>query len=155
MQDCCTSQTVTRLNAASLLRDSHQPALTPSPSFLSRHSGLLTRVLALLLVAIDDEAGPQLFKCDPSGYYYGYKATSSGSKEQEAINYLEKQLKKSPDMVFQETTTEAVDCLQNVLATDLKASDIEVGVATAENPEFRFLSTAEIETILAALAEKD
>lgn len=155
MQDCCTSQTVTRLNAARLFCETYTNLpLTPSPSFLSRHSGL-TRVLALLLVAIDDEAGPQLFKCDPSGYYYGYKATSSGSKEQEAINYLEKQLKKSPDMVFQETTTEAVDCLQNVLATDLKASDIEVGVATAENPEFRFLSTAEIETILAALAEKD
>lgn len=48
----------------------------------------------VILCAIDDEFGPMLFKFDPSGHYSGYKAAASGVKEQESINYLEKQFKK-------------------------------------------------------------
>ena len=28
-----------------------------------------------ILAGIDEEAGPQLFKVDPAGYYVGYKVT--------------------------------------------------------------------------------
>ena len=51
------------------------------------------RCAALTLVGIDEELGPQLFKCDPAGYFAGYKACSSGAKEDEAMNFLEKQFK--------------------------------------------------------------
>jgi 20S proteasome subunit alpha 1 len=27
----------------------------------------------MILIGMDDERGPQLFKCDPAGYYAGYK----------------------------------------------------------------------------------
>ena len=43
-----------------------------------------------ILCSIDDERGPQIFKCDPAGHFYGYRAIASGVKEHEAINYLEK-----------------------------------------------------------------
>ncbi len=52
----------------------------------------------MMLIGIDEELGPQVFKCDPSGFYVGYKATASGAKQQEAINHLEKKLKKDPQM---------------------------------------------------------
>lgn len=26
-----------------------------------------------MLIGIDDEQGPQLYKCDPAGHYFGYK----------------------------------------------------------------------------------
>lgn len=47
----------------------------------------------IILAAVDDEKGPQVFKIDPAGHYYGYKATAAGVKEQEATNFLEKRFK--------------------------------------------------------------
>lgn len=58
---------------------------------------------AMMLCGYDDEEGPQLFKCDPSGYYIGYHACSSGQKQQECFNFLEKKLKDRPTLSFDET----------------------------------------------------
>jgi 20S proteasome subunit alpha 1 len=58
---------------------------------------------AMILIGYDQERGPQLFKCDPAGYYVGYRATAAGAKQQEALNHLEKKLKKDPVLNFEET----------------------------------------------------
>ena len=60
---------------------------------------------SMILIGIDDEIGPQLFKTDPAGYYCGYRATSSGVKQTEANNFLEKKVKKKVDL----STNEAVE----------------------------------------------
>lgn len=76
----------------------------------------------MILIGYDDERGPQLFKCDPAGYillkgnvhltfafftinryYNGYKATTAGTKHQEALNHLEKKLKKNPELNTEDT----------------------------------------------------
>ena len=51
-----------------------------------------------ILFSIHDEKGPQIFKVDPAGYYVGYKATTSGEKEQGASNQLEREIKKKSDL---------------------------------------------------------
>jgi 20S proteasome alpha/beta subunit len=62
-------------------------------------------ITAMMLISIDDELGPQLFKTDPAGYYSGFRATSSGVKQIEAINFLEKKVKKKADLA----TNDAID----------------------------------------------
>lgn len=56
---------------------------------------LLTGIpAALILIGIDEERGPQIFKLDPAGYYVGFRATATGQKQQESMNHLEKLFKK-------------------------------------------------------------
>lgn len=57
----------------------------------------------MILIGFDDEKGPLLYKSDPAGYFVGYKATSAGQKHQEALNLLEKKLKKERDLSFEDT----------------------------------------------------
>ena len=56
----------------------------------------------MIVLGYDDEHGPQIFKCDPAGYYCGFKATAAGVKQLEANSFLEKKIKKKQDFTFQE-----------------------------------------------------
>jgi len=114
----------------------------------------------MIIVGIDvegDKMIPQLFRCDPAGYFVGYKATSAGQKEQEANNFLEKRFKTDPNpcLSYDDTVQLALACLQNVLGSDLKASDIEACVVRNEKLKFTRLTADEVEAHLTALAERD
>ena len=65
----------------------------------------------MTMIGIDEERGPQIFKCDPAGYYIGYKATAAGAKQQEAQNHLEKKLKKDPVLSEEEVIEVIPFCL--------------------------------------------
>lgn len=103
----------------------------------------------------DENRGPQIFKCDPAGYYTGVKAVSTGPKQQEATTYLEKKFKKMDhvDGDWKETVEFAITSLSSVLGTDFRKNDIEIGVAT--QGEFRILTADEIDERLVAIAEMD
>ncbi len=45
--------------------------------------------------------------------------------------------------------------LQNVVGSDFKATDVEIGVVSLDNPMFRTLKEDEIEQYLAVIADKD
>lgn len=156
----------------------------------------------MIIVGLDPERGPQVFKIDPAGYYVGFRATAAGAKQTEATNYLEKQFKKSsatsgaavsasgaaaaaaasaPDaagaeaaeisdrMSREETLEMAITALSTVLAQDLKATEVEVGIVggpqaadvdsksgdAADQRRFRVLSNEEVDDILQRLTEKD
>ncbi|KAI9756767.1 MAG: Proteasome subunit YC7alpha/Y8 (protease yscE subunit 7) [Lichina confinis] len=89
--------------------------------------------VSMTLVSVDAESGPQLYKCDPAGYFVGYKATASGPKQQEALNHLEKKLK-NKDCAggsWEDVVELAISTLSTVLSVDFKKNEIEIGVVGA------------------------
>eukprot|EP01133_Synstelium_polycarpum_P007433 gene7433-8696_t len=121
----------------------------------TQHASARPLGVSMILIGIDDELGPQLFKMDPSGAYFGYKATSAGEKEQEATNFLEKKFKSNPSLTKDETIQLAISTLQNVLGADLKAFDLEIGICTLDNKKFVLLAESEVDVQLTKLAERD
>ncbi|GAC77108.1 hypothetical protein PANT_24d00045 [Moesziomyces antarcticus T-34] len=111
--------------------------------------------VSMILVGIDAERGPQIFKIDPAGYFVGFRATAAGVKQTEATNFLEKQFKKSStnptdaasandaaaieaeqvsaSLSLEQTLDLAVNTLATVLAQDLKPSELEVAVVGGPN----------------------
>jgi 20S proteasome alpha/beta subunit len=94
----------------------------------TQHASMRAFGVITMLVSVDDEKGAQLFKIDPAGHFWGYKATSAGVKEQEAQNYLEKKVKANDSMDYETTLHTAITCLQSVLSADFRPNEIEVGV---------------------------
>jgi 20S proteasome subunit alpha 1 len=90
----------------------------------------------MTLIALDSERGPLLYKCDPAGYYVGYKAAASGPKEQEALNQLEKRLRgrAAADGTWRDVVELAISTLSAVLSVDFKKSELEVGVVGSTVP---------------------
>uniref|UniRef100_A0A8D3AI40 Proteasome subunit alpha type n=1 Tax=Scophthalmus maximus TaxID=52904 RepID=A0A8D3AI40_SCOMX len=109
----------------------------------------------MIVVGLDEELGPQLYKCDPAGYYCGFKATAAGVKQTEATSFLEKKVKKKLDWTYEQTIETAISCLSTVLAIDFKPSELEVGVVTTKEARFKILSEADIDIHLMALAERE
>lgn len=72
----------------------------------------------MILIAYDDEFGPQVYKTDPAGYFCGFKATSAGVKQLEANSFLEKKVKKKQDFAF----NEAVEVIND---TNLRSGPVE------------------------------
>ncbi|EFP76476.2 uncharacterized protein PGTG_02917 [Puccinia graminis f. sp. tritici CRL 75-36-700-3] len=108
-----------------------------------------TRICKVMISIGIDEQGPPCFQIDPARYFVGYKATATGTKQSEAANHLEKQFKKegpnAVNSVGNGAIKLAITTLNTVLATDFKATEIKIGLVTNENPEFRVLSTEEVE----------
>jgi 20S proteasome subunit alpha 1 len=115
---------------------------------------------AITMIAVDDERGPQVYKCDPAGYFVGYVATAAGAKATDMVNHLEKEVKKAASQKYlgeslEETLEIAISSLTQVLGQDFKAIDLEIGVVTTENPNFTVLTTEQIDAVLTRIAEKD
>ncbi|CAE7283656.1 PAA1 [Symbiodinium sp. KB8] len=120
----------------------------------TQHAGRRIFSVVVMLMAVDDELGPQLWRIDPAGLCMGYKAAAAGVKEQEAVNNLEKKIKSdTAPRTREEVTRATVDTLQAVLGEDFKARDIEVAVVTAKDAIV--LDDAEVDAHLTAIAEAD
>lgn len=121
--------------------------------------------VAATLISVDQEFGPQLYKTDPAGYYIGYKATATGPKMQEALNYLERKLKGKEQAPggWQEVVELGISTLSQVLSVDFKKGELEIGIVGGPRGDgqegtdtaFRALTEDEIDERLQSIADKD
>eukprot|EP00611_Tribonema_gayanum_P028136 TRINITY_DN7138_c0_g1_i2.p2 TRINITY_DN7138_c0_g1~~TRINITY_DN7138_c0_g1_i2.p2 ORF type:complete len:254 (-),score=97.84 TRINITY_DN7138_c0_g1_i2:18-779(-) len=115
----------------------------------TQQASLRALACVALLVAVDDEKGPQVFKVDPAGHFFPYKAAASGAKEQEAVNWFEKKVDTLPEMDEAATIRCAIQCLQSV--TDFRGNEIEVGVVSGAAGRFHTLSEQQVEDHITAM----
>ena len=108
-----------------------------------------------ILIGVDDEKGPQVFKVDCAGHYLPFFGTASGSKEQEAVNFLEKKVEDANSYSADETVRTAIMCLGSVLGSDFRGSEIEVALVEGKDGLFTKLTEEEIDAHLNAIADAD
>ena len=107
----------------------------------SQYTGVRPFCVTVTLVGCDEEFGPQVFKVDPSGNCIGYKAVATGSKEQEANSQLEKFFKKNEGQWDQKESVEtAIKTLSQIVSSDFKANEIEIGICSTDKPMFKKLT---------------
>ena len=106
-----------------------------------------------LIVSVDDEDGPQVFKVDCAGHYMPFFAAAAGPKEQEAMNFLEKRFPDMKEYDADQTIRTAITCLGSVLGSDFKGSEIEVAMVQGVKGQFEMLTEEQIEGHLNAIAD--
>ncbi|KAF7790769.1 hypothetical protein EIP86_001726 [Pleurotus ostreatoroseus] len=141
----------------------------------TQRAGMRPFGIAMIVIGLDPENGPQCFKLDPAGYFVGFHATAAGQKQQEAMNHLEKKWKKldngrGADDAAQagqsldraQVIEVAIEAISTVHATDFKPGEIEIGIVSDSEDEdvktrgkWRVLPLDEVEKHLLAYAEKD
>ena len=102
-----------------------------------------------ILVAGVDHDGPQLFQVDPSGAYFGWRASAIGKNFANAKTFLEKRY--DDKMELEDAIHTALLTLREGFEGEMTASNIEVAVVGADKV-FRVLSAAEVADFLAEAA---
>lgn len=99
-----------------------------------------------LLIAGYDDSGPQLYQVDPSGSYFGWKASAIGKDRLNAKTFLEKRY--NEDIMLDDAIHTAILTLKEQNAEDITANNMEIGVIRAQDRVFRTLTPAEIKDFL-------
>ncbi len=101
--------------------------------------------VSLLIGGVDDD-GPQLYQVDPSGAYFGWKATAIGHNFANAKTFLEKRY--SEEMELEDAIHTALLTLREGFEGEMTKDNIEVGII-GEDRKFRVLTPAEIQDYFA------
>lgn len=99
-----------------------------------------------LLIAGYDHSGPQLFQVDPSGAYFGWKATAIGKNYVNAKSFLERRY--TEDVELEDAIHIALLTMRESFEGEMNEHNIEVGVVNATDKVFRVLSPQEVKDYL-------
>jgi len=98
-----------------------------------------------LMVAGYDDNGPQLYQVDPSGAYFGWKASAIGKNFVNAKTFLEKRY--SEDLELEDAIHTAILTLKEGFEGAMNETNIEIGII-GEDRIFRVLTPAEVKDYL-------
>ncbi|KAH8582599.1 proteasome subunit alpha2 [Cryptosporidium sp. chipmunk genotype I] len=101
--------------------------------------------ISLLVAGFDSTRGPQLFQIDPSGAYFGWKASAIGKDMQSAKSFLEKRY--NPDVEIEDALHTALLTLKECFEGAMNEDNIEVGIV-GEDKKFTILTPREIKDYL-------
>lgn len=99
----------------------------------------------MLLCSVDAE-GPQLYQVDPSGAYFGWRASAIGKNFTSAKTFLERRY--SEELELEDAVHTALLTLREGFEGEMTASNIEIAVVGADK-KFRILTAAEVADYLA------
>jgi len=98
-----------------------------------------------LMIAGYDDAGPQLFQVDPSGAYFGWKASAIGKNHVNAKTFLEKRY--NEDIELEDAIHTALLTLKEGFEGAITADNIEIGIVS-DDRKFKVLTPAEVQDYL-------
>mmetsp|Transcript_3701 Transcript_3701/g.5068 ORF Transcript_3701/g.5068 Transcript_3701/m.5068 type:complete len:238 (+) Transcript_3701:149-862(+) len=102
--------------------------------------------VSLLVAGVDPDLTPRLYQVDPSGTYIGWKATAIGKNHVNAKNFLEKRYQ--DDMELEDAVHTALLTLREGFEGEMTSSNIEVGVVSITDGNFRILTPEQIQDYL-------
>jgi len=98
-----------------------------------------------LLVAGYDDDGPHLFQVDPSGAYFGWKATAIGKNFKNARSFLERRYRE--DMDLEDAIHNALLTMREGFEGEMDEHNIELAVVDQDR-KFRILTPSEVRDYL-------
>ena len=101
--------------------------------------------VSLLVAGLDGDGTPGLFQVDPSGAYFGWKATAIGKNYVSAKNFLEKRW--TSDMELEDAIHTALLTLREGFEGEMTAHNIQVGIVRKDG-KFQNLTPAQIQDYL-------
>jgi len=102
--------------------------------------------VSLLVCGIDEVKGSQLFQIDPSGSYFGWKATAIGKNGTNARTFLEKRY--TPELELEDAVNMAILCLREGFDGEITEQNIEIGVVDNKTNSYSILTPAQIKDYL-------
>ncbi|CCI45572.1 unnamed protein product [Albugo candida] len=100
--------------------------------------------VSILFAGYDDD-GPQLYQIDPSGSYFGWKATAIGKGAVSAKTFLEKRY--NDDLEIEDAIHTALLTLREGFEGEMNESNIEIGIIK-DDKKFYVLTPAEVKDYL-------
>eukprot|EP00614_Pseudopedinella_elastica_P015119 CAMPEP_0172582226 /NCGR_PEP_ID=MMETSP1068-20121228/1693_1 /TAXON_ID=35684 /ORGANISM="Pseudopedinella elastica, Strain CCMP716" /LENGTH=237 /DNA_ID=CAMNT_0013375523 /DNA_START=76 /DNA_END=789 /DNA_ORIENTATION=+ len=98
-----------------------------------------------LLVAGYDDEGPHLFQVDPSGTYYGWKATAIGKNFKNARSFLERRFR--DDLELEDAIHTALLTMREGFEGEMDENNIELAIVGPDK-KFRVLKPSEVRDYL-------
>merc|ERR1712232_1108589 len=99
--------------------------------------------VSLLVAGLDADKTPRLYQVDPSGAYFGWKATAIGKNYVNAKNFLEKRYQ--DDMEIDDAIHAALLTLKDGFEGVMTSNNIDVAVVHVSDGKFHRLSSQQIQ----------
>ncbi len=113
----------------------------------TQHAGVRPFGVSLLIAGCDEMLGPQLYMTEPSGSYWGYRATAIGSSAPAIIEFLEGEYQEiAPKM--EDGNLLALKALNQVSEGPIDEEMIEIAVISKENRTIEYLNKQDIAALI-------